>query len=176
MSKSILAWYFSGTDKRLRYDDGREIAIGIRHTVKGKPDLCNHGLHASVRLIDALGYAPGPVLWRVRISGTIKQGEDKICGTVRTYLAGGVDISDILRAFARRVALDVAHLWDMPEIVRKYLETGDKNIRSVASDAASDAARAAAGAAAWAAAGAAWAAAWEKYSQWLEEMVQEAIK
>ena len=50
-----------------------------------------------------------------------------------------------MRRFARLAALDVAHLWDMPAIVRKYLETGDETKR------------AAAGAAAWAAA---WDAAW----------------
>ena len=48
-----------------------------------------------------------------------------------------------MRKFARLAALDIAHLWDMPAIVRKYLETGDETKR------------AAAGAAAWAAAGAA---------------------
>jgi hypothetical protein len=33
------------------------------------------------------------------------------------------------KLFARRCALLVAHLWQMPAIVRLYLETGDKSIR-----------------------------------------------
>jgi hypothetical protein len=63
------------------------------------------------------------------------------------------DILDesVLREFARWCALSVAHLWDMPDVVRAYLETGDEKIRASASDAASDAAWAAAWAAARAA-------------------------
>ena len=70
-----------------------------------------------------------------------------------------------MRRFARLAALDVAHLWDMPAIVREYLETGDETkcdaARDAARAAAQDAARAAmyAARAAWVA-GAAWAAAW----------------
>ena len=56
----------------------------------------------------------------------------------------------------RRYALAVIHLWDAPDVVRRYLETGDESIR----DAARAAARDAAWAAAWAATrDAAWAAA-----------------
>ena len=46
----------------------------------------------------------------------------------------------VLRAFARRCALDVLHLWpDAPAIVREYLETGDESIRSAAESAVRDA-------------------------------------
>lgn len=55
-----------------------------------------------------------------------------------------------IRKIACDFALQVAHLWDMPPIVREYLETQDESIREEASDAAS-----AIGAAAWVAAGAA---------------------
>ena len=89
-----------------------------------------------------------------------------------------LDTESLLREFARECALDVVHLWDAPEIVIRYLKTGDESIREDASvaarnaarNAASDAARAAANAAANAAAAsaaaraaasaAAWAAAW----------------
>ena len=63
------------------------------------------------------------------------------------------------RAVARWCALQVAHLWDTPEIARRYLETGDESLRA-ASWAAAQAAQAAAGAASWAAAQAAGAASW----------------
>ena len=61
-----------------------------------------------------------------------------------------------MRAYACWEALSVSHLWDMPVIVREYLETQDESKRAAARDAAR-AAGAAAGAAraAWAAAGAA---------------------
>ena len=48
-----------------------------------------------------------------------------------------------MRKFARMAALDVDHLWDMPAIVRDYLETGDETKRAAAWAAARAAARAA---------------------------------
>ena len=86
------------------------------------------------------------------------------------------DATPVYRAFALEEALRVAHLWDPPPIVLRYLRTGDESIRVAAGDAARDAAwaaawaatgdaaraaaKAAAGDAAWGAAGdAAWAAA-----------------
>jgi hypothetical protein len=69
-----------------------------------------------------------------------------------------------IRKLACDYALTVAHLWDMPDIVRQYLTTQDEKIRDAAR-AAAWAARAAAWdaawAAAWAARDAAWAAAWD---------------
>lgn len=151
MNAPTLAWYFSPADKRLRYDDNREIAVGVTHEVTGEIALCKRGLHASVHPLDALQYAPGPIIWRVELSGTVLTGDDKMCATHRTYVAGGVDVTDTLRLFARQCALDVAHLWDMPTIVRRYLETGDEKLRSAAESAAESAARSAAESAARAA-------------------------
>ena len=153
MSKEVLAWHFVGDALR----DGRPVpadGVTLKHT--GKLELCASGLHASERLIDALEYAPGPILCRVRMGGTIKKDSDKLVARQRTIL-WRVDLTDMLRKFARQCALDVAHLWDMPPVVRQYLETGDESIRvaawaaagAAAGAAAWDAARAAAGAAAW---------------------------
>jgi len=174
-------WYFSDVSRRLRHDDGRKIELGVTHTVEGPPVLCEHGLHGSARAIDALRYAPGPIVWRARLGGQVVKGSDKAAATERTYIAGGVDVSHTLRAFARSCALDVIDLWDAPDVVRQYLETGDETLRDAAwaasrdasgaasrdasRDAAWNAARDASGAAAWAAArdasgAAAWAAAW----------------
>ena len=152
----MLAWYFSTADKKLQHGDGREIAKGRTHKVEGKLALCSHGLHASVRPIDALQYAPGPILWRVKLGGEILKGEDKLCASARTYL-WGFDATAMLREFARKCALDVIHLWNAPEVVKTYLTTGDESLRAAARDAAWAAARAAAWDAAWAAA---WDAAW----------------
>ena len=49
-----------------------------------------------------------------------------------------------LREFARWCALQVIDLWEAPDVVRKYLETGDATLRVVAWAAAQDASRAAA--------------------------------
>ena len=62
-----------------------------------------------------------------------------------------------LRTFARECALDVVYLWDAPEVVLRYLTTGEE--REEAYDAAKDAARGAAWGAHAAARDAAWAAA-----------------
>ena len=161
------AWYFSDESRRLRYGDGRKIAVGVKHTVDCVPVLCKSGLHASVRAIDALEYAPGPIIWRVELGGTINHENDKCSATKRTYVAGGVDATETLRAFARACALDVVHLWDAPQVVKDYLVTGDESLRASAWAAAMAAAWAAASwaaardAASWAAARAAasWAAA-----------------
>jgi hypothetical protein len=148
------AWYFSGEDKRLRYGDAREIVLGETHTIEGAPELCERGLHGSTKIIDALGYAPGPIVWRVELSGDMDIGSDKIAAQSRTYIDGGVNIEHILRKFARKCALDVVNLWDAPDIVVEYLKTGDEGLRAAARDAARDAAWAA-----WdAARDAAWAA------------------
>ena len=158
--KKIKAWYFSGVDCRLRYEDDRPIVTGETHTVDCKPILCKSGLHGSIRPLDAIQYAPGPVVWRVELSGDMDVGDDKIAATERKYL-WGYDATDILRSFARECALDVVHLWDAPEAVVLYLKTGDESLRAAALAAALASALDAAWAAAWAAAlDVAWAAAW----------------
>jgi hypothetical protein len=115
-------------------------------------------------LIDALSYAPGSILCRVELGGEIIESDDKVVATERTVIAMA-NVSVELRTFARWCALQVIDLWDAPEVVRQYLETGDETIRAAAGDAAGDAVRAtardaardtawdAARAAAWAAAG-----------------------
>jgi hypothetical protein len=167
----IEGWHFC-RDGRLR--DGRPVVIGewLQHV--GPLKLCERGYHASKRLIDALNYAHGWTICRVEVDGEIHQDADKLVARRRRCTAM-IDGEAILRAFARWCALQVIHVWDAPEIVRRYLETGDETIRDAARHAARnatcaaamearDAARAAARAAArdatWAAAGdATWAAA-----------------
>jgi hypothetical protein len=159
--KKVKGWYFSAENKKLGYDDGRQIRLGRTHKVKGEIIPCRHGLHLSKNIIDALQYAAGPIVWKVEGTGIIiPHGDpvDKYACSERTYIAGGIDIEDVYRDFARKCALDVIHLWDAPAIVVEYLKTGNEDIRDAALDAALDAARAAASAAARAAA---WAAAWD---------------
>jgi hypothetical protein len=144
--------------------------VTLKH--KGKLELCASGLHASERLIDALEYAPGPILCRVQMGGTIKKESDKLVARQRTIL-WRIDSTDVLRKFARQCALDVAHLWNMPPVVRQYLETGDESLRAAASDAAWAAAGAAAGAAASAAA---WAAASDAASDAASAAARDAAR
>jgi hypothetical protein len=183
-----LYWHFCRVDNdgvaRLGYDDNREVRLGETLRVDGEPVLCEHGLHASKRLIDALGYANDNrlSLCRVALGGIVKHDDDKSVANERTVVAMlDVDATDeLLHDFARWSALQVIHLWDAPRVVRQYLETGDEQLRAAARDAAWAAAWAAAGAAArdaaWAAAGAAARdAAWAAQATELERRALIAI-
>ena len=152
---SVPAWHFVGATLR----DGRAVPPDGETLIHDGPlKLCASGLHASERIIDALQYAPGDTVCRVRCDGEILRDADKWVCTQRTIL-WRVDATDLLRRFARQCALDVAHLWKMPPVVLRYLKTGDETIRDAARNAARDAARAAAWDAAWDAASAAASAA-----------------
>ena len=158
----IQAWHFTGNKLR----DGRPLpADGEWLVHEGEIEICRTGLHASRRVIDALQYAPGSTICRVTCCDIVTEHQnDKLVCRERRIDWRIENADEVLRAFARKSALSVIHLWDAPAIVRQYLETGDESIRdaarAAARDAAWDAARAAARDAARAAArDAAWAAA-----------------
>ena len=180
--------------------DGRPISpFGewLEHT--GAVIPCESGLHASVHPLDALQYAPGATLDIVDLEGDLTPHGapvDKYAGIRRKRVAS-IDTTDLCRAFARQQALSVAHLWDMPQVVREYLETGNESKRGAAGaaawgaawDAVRDAARAAARAAAWGAAraaaraaardaagAAAWGAAWDVQRDHFQRMVEQAFR
>lgn len=102
-TQTLLGWHFCSEDRRLGYDDGREIIEGEMLRVEGEPALCQHGLHASERLIDALKYAPGPILCRVELSDGIINGDDKAVALSRKTL-WMFDATNALRDFAATVA------------------------------------------------------------------------
>ncbi len=137
--KSIEGWWFAPKEKRLANGDDRKVQIGTTHKVTGKIVPCEHGLHLSKRPFDALTYAPGPIIYKVRGSGIIiPHGcpTDKYACSERTYIKGGVDCTELLELFARKCALDVVYLWDAPDVVIRFLKTGDKNLRAAARAAA----------------------------------------
>ena len=128
-SYTLLAWHFCGDTLR----DGRPIpADGVTLRHDGEIVPCKSGLHASERLIDALQYAPGPLLCRVRLGGKmVPHGGDKFAAAERTIL-WRFDATEVLRAFGLQCALEVIDLWDAPAAVREYLETGREDIRLAA--------------------------------------------
>ena len=159
-AQRVEAWHFLANDRRFGHDDGNIAAPGYVYSVEGPIKLCEWGLHASERAIDALQYAPGNMIGRVVLSGEIIRGDDKLVATHREYL-WIADAEETLRSFTRWSALQVIHLWNAPDIVRRYLESGDKSLRSAAESAAESAANLAANSAAyWAAHGAARSAAY----------------
>ena len=135
------AFWFSRDDHKLGYDDDGKVRVGTTHTIKGTPILCRRGLHASVRLIDALRYTPVTTLYLVGISGRVLKDTDKIVGTKRKYLKR-FDAEKLLRAFARKQALvnieKIKPYTDKYDLIIEYLTTGKKSLRTAAESAAND--------------------------------------
>lgn len=177
----IKAWHFVRENKRLGYGDNNIVAPGYTYSVDGELSMCEWGLHASINPLDALNYAPGPIVCRVVLSGDMIKGDDKICARERTVL-WMADASETLHLFAcdvaqreldrqqhvdprSQAAIDAKRKWLKGEITDAELAAAWDTARGAARDAATaaarDAARVAAGAAAWdTAGGAARAAAW----------------
>ena len=150
--------YYHFTKETLR--DGAPIPpVGEWLTYDGTIIMCESGLHASATPYDALQYAPGQLLHQVELDGIADTHTDKVVARRRKIVAT-IDATTLLKAFARKQALSVIHLWDCPAITKQYLETGEESIRSAAGSAAWSAAESVAESAAWSAAGsAAWSAA-----------------
>jgi hypothetical protein len=167
------AWHFVPADLRLAHS-GEPVEVGRTYHVTPPIVPCERGLHGSVRLIDALGYASSSILTRCSYGGKIVHQNDKLAASERTVLWIG-DIEPILHEAAcifAEGALRVAKVtdsrsWAAIEAKRKWLrgEITDKELA---------AAWAAARDAAWAAAGAAaGAAARDAQNEWLECAVKE---
>lgn len=96
---SVQAWHFVKEDLTLR--DGQKVKAGrVYKLPKGtEPVLCHTGYHASMRAIDALNYAPGPIVCRVELRGQVVEDTDKLVATERKVL-WLADASKTLRLFA----------------------------------------------------------------------------
>lgn len=82
---SVLAWHFTRDDGTTEYLTERE-EVGCTYGAVGVIVLCKNGLHGSISPLDALSNAPGFAVRRVRHSGTIVRGDDKLCSSERTLL------------------------------------------------------------------------------------------
>lgn len=148
-------WHFLPDDRRLQYGYRELVEVGKTIRVVGTPKLCKHGLHASVRAIDALWYAPGPIVCRVTLGGEIVEDDDKVAAEERTVV-WMADATNTLHEFACRCAEDALRatnindrqLWEAIEVKRRWLKGEATNEQLAAARAAAmDAARAAAWAA-----------------------------
>lgn len=131
-------WHFVRCDEFgaafLAHGDGRLVRVGETLTVEGGIALCHRGLHASRVPASALRYCGYPVrLCLVELGGTVIKDEssDKFVASERTVVAMlSLEDTDLLmREFAAWCAMQVAHLWYMPDVVRRYLETHDGELR-----------------------------------------------
>jgi hypothetical protein len=180
MTEHILAWHFLPDDRKLRFAPYTPVEPGQVLRVEGPLELCRRGLHASIRPLDALQYAPGSIVCRVEMGGDILHGDDKLCASERKTL-WVADATNALHEFAclcaerellrrRRAgcepdkrcwaAIEAKRAWLRGEIDDKALAAAADAAWAAARDAAARAAAwDAADAAAWAAADAAWDAA-----------------
>ena len=183
----VLAWHFLPNDGEIRRGKwrNRKVRAGVTYVHRGPVVLCESGLHASIRAIDALEYAPGNIVCRVRCSDRVVHDNDKlVCGRRRVLWMA--DATRALHEFAIWCAEQALSQIDEPdprslralEVKRMWLagDATDKDL-AAALDAALDAA---------------WAAAWDaqvrhalEAARWLEargwseqcpEVVREACR
>lgn len=110
IDEGIKAWHFLSGSRRLRSTSqvqlsrlrytGKQVRLGDEVHVAGPIKMGGHGLHASVKILDALRYAPGPICCEVIVSGTILHSRDRIVGSSRQVI-GWCHAGPILWDFAR---------------------------------------------------------------------------
>jgi hypothetical protein len=181
MTSPIQAWHFIRDDSTILTDSMKrplKVHKGqiLRH--RGPLKLCEKGLHASITPLDALKYAPGPVVCRVECSGDMIHGDDKLVCSRRRVL-WVKDASRVLHEFAiwcaeealRKAgnpdpkslrAIEIKKLWIDGKATNEELEAAQEAARNAAWYDAWEAAWCAAKEAAWTAArDAAWYATWD---------------
>jgi hypothetical protein len=126
------AYHFTANALR----DGSPIPpVGEWLTYEGNVRICCSGLHASYDPFDALHYAPGATLHQVEVEQIVEeQGDKLVCR--RRKIVKTVDATALIRKFACECALSVIHLWNAPDVVKRYLETQNESLRQEAYNAA----------------------------------------
>lgn len=87
-----IGWHWLSNDKRLKYGDGRTVAVGERlpffkRTPDSIPIICRTGMHASPTPSAGIEYAPGEVLCRVFVYDVVDDRPgDKFVGAERTVI------------------------------------------------------------------------------------------
>ena len=116
--RHIRAWHFLLEGLKLAdYGDAlanKVIRKGSVLHVEPPLSLCERGLHGSKRIIDALGFAPGPIICRTEHWGEIVEGDDKLCSEYRKVL-WWIDGTNILHEFACLCAEDALKLIKNPD-------------------------------------------------------------
>ena len=191
-------WHFLPDDGKLRWNsDGKPVRLRKVYRVEGELILCENGLHASKRAIDALQYAPGALVSWVELRGEIEESEDKACVRERIHLKMA-DATRTLHLFAideakralKLTKVEDKRCWDALEVKRKWLDGKASLIelnavreaaRGAAWKAARGAAWKAAREAAWKAAReaawkAAWKAAWDAAREAQNKRLEQELK
>ena len=130
------AWHFLKED--MTAGRGRELAWadGETRTCEGDLELCKNGYHASKNIIDALDYAPGPVICHVEVTGKRINSDDKLVAKTRQLLwhIPAQDSMRLLHMFAvlcaeralireRKAGREPdSRSWDALEVNKKWLD------------------------------------------------------
>lgn len=183
MKKPVLAWHFL-TEEYVPEEGIRKKPMYVGHLwrVKGPIGLCKRGLHGSILPLDALYYAPGPIVTRTAHSGTVIHGEDKLVSTRRKIL-GMADATTVLHEFACDVTEQIMQradttdegCWAALEVKRRWIrgEATDEELMAAWWN-AWDFSRHTFNAASWATDASAWTVAWscawaaERDLTWME--------
>lgn len=93
------------------------------------------GLYGFIDTLDAFEASAGTTLFIIKCGGKVLPSRNrhyrKVACTEWTILAR-INMIKILQELARWCAMQTAHLWDTPNEIRQYLETGNENLRPAA--------------------------------------------
>lgn len=186
----ILGWHFIASDHKLKHRDDRIVIPGETLSVEGDLILCERGLHASRRALDALRYTNNNevTVCRVECWGDVQEEDDKLVARNRRAL-WMYDATKVLHQFAVDIAREALDLYapDSDNAVIQKTNLAHRHLldlkqRWIDGETLSDAAWSAARSAAWSAArssaarsaawsSAAWSAVIERFNDRLESML-----
>ena len=199
MDDAQLYWHFLPDSGFLNHDMSDVKAVpGLSIELDGDLEINKRGLHACLKPLDALKYAPGALVSQVTLGGTIIKG-DGLCVASERTIVWMADATRVLHEFAIWCAEQALALIDEPDarsvealkVKRQWLDgkaTDDE--LTVARDAAWGATWGASGKSAWSAtwgasgksaSTAAWAAAgpwrggWDTQNEQLSKMLLKLI-
>ena len=138
----MLAWHYVKNDYCTN-NGNVKVYPGLVLTHDGPMLMCRSGLHASIRALDALKYARGSIVCRVRCSRDIVMGTDKIMCR-RRVVSWTLDAANTLHEFACHLAQKALRssgvtsdrAWNAIRVKRDWL-AGEATDRQLAATAAS---------------------------------------
>lgn len=134
-------WWNCGNDFKINDGDSKLIILGgakeskIQEEIKLGNETGKWGSNGSKTPIDALSFRRGSQFYYCDLevfhcelledpfAGRVKE----MIGLKRTHLSG-IDASVLLRNFAKRVALDIAQLWNPPSFILDYLNSDNEDL------------------------------------------------
>ncbi len=181
VTSPVLAWYFLPSDRKLPYPPHTEVKPGLKLVHEGTLAFSGPGLQASIRALDALYNALGPIVCRVEMAGAIlhdanQRGANRLVARECTCL-WLADASNVLHEFVCQWAEQAllkereagrepdARSWKAIDAKRAWLAGKADDRELAAAAAARDVASAA-----WADdASAAWDVTWAAWAAWADD-------